>query len=427
MDAAGPEERSDAPATAFAALGTGAAVTLDSAELWWVDLPFRHPVTTSLGTHSHRPLVLVRLLCRSGDHTVYGWGECAALGDTTYDREDVASAFDTLARSLLPALVTRVAKAGGILPGVQALADLSGANSGTDGNAPMAVAALEMAVADAHLRAEGRSFADLLGVADRSVPVGAVVGTYHSVGDLTEEVTSLAEAGYSRVKLKIGPGWDLEPVAAVTTLAAASSPDASTRHPTPLLIQVDANGSYREEDTEHLSGLDRYPLLCIEQPLAPGDLDAHARLAARLATPICLDEDLDAPARIVQAVTTGACSVVCLKPARLGGVGAALGIVEWCRESATPLWLGGMFESGYARGVIAAIAALPGFSWPGDLSPASRYLAEDLVPAPVVFRQPEDGALAVRVANVPGMGPVPDRALLARRCVRRLEVVVPGR
>jgi O-succinylbenzoate synthase len=423
MDSAGPEERTGTPTAAWAALGIDSALTLDSAELSWVDLPFRHPITTSVGTHSNRPLVLVRLLCRSGGRTVEGWGECAALGDTAFHREDVTSAFDALARSLLSALVTRVANAGGSLPGMAALADLAG----TDANAPMAFAALEMAVADAHLRAEGRSFADLLGVAGRSVPVGAVVGIHRSVGDLTEEVTSLAEEGYSRVKLKIGPGWDLAPVAAVTTLAATASPYGSTGNLAPFLIQVDANGSYREEETEHLSGLDRYPLLCIEQPLEPGDLDAHARLAARLATPICLDEDLDAPARIVQAVTTGACSVVCLKPARLGGLGAALRTVEWCRESATPLWLGGMFESGYARGVIAAVAALRGFSWPGDLSPASRYLAEDLVPAPVVSRQPEDGALAVRVPTVPGMGPVPDPVLLARRCVRRLDVVVPGR
>ncbi len=423
MDAAGPGERTDAPSAAWAALGTGGAVTLDSAELWWVDLPFRHPVATAVSTHSRRPLLLVRLGCRRDGRAVDGWGECAALGDTTYHNEDVVSAFDVLGRSLLPALVTRVASAGGILPAVAALADLPG----TDGSEPMAFAALEMAVVDAHLRAEGRSFADLLGVSGRSVPVGAVVGTHRSVDDLKEEVTALADEGYARVKLKIGPGWDLAPVAAVATLAARASSGASTGDPAPLLIQVDANGSYREEDADHLSGLDRYPLLCIEQPLAPGDLEAHARLARRLATPICLDEDLDDPSRIVEAVTAGACSVVCLKPARLGGVAAALGTIEWCRASATRLWLGGMFESGYARGVNVALAALPGFSWPGDLNPASRYLAEDLVAPPALFRRPEDGALAVRVPTVPGMGPAPDTDLLVRRCVRRLDLMVPGR
>ena len=113
MDVYGSAERLDAASSSWAAVGTGPPIALTSAELWWVDLPFRHPVTTSVGTHSHRPLVLVRLVCRRDGRTVDGWGECAALGDTTYHSEDVAGAFDVLGRSLLPALVTRVVGAGG--------------------------------------------------------------------------------------------------------------------------------------------------------------------------------------------------------------------------------------------------------------------------------------------------------------------------
>ena len=147
---------------------------------------------------------------------------------------------------------------------------------GQDSNAPMAFAALEMAVADAHLRAEGRSFADLLGVAGRSVPVGAVVGTHRSVGDLTEEVTSLVEEGYSRVKLKIGPGWDLVPVAAAASLAARSSSGASHRRSGAALDpgrrQRLLPRAGRRSSVRRSTGI---RLLCSSSRSQPGDLEAH--------------------------------------------------------------------------------------------------------------------------------------------------------
>ncbi len=426
MDAGDTDQPTAAGPAAWAGLGTRPAPILVSAELWWIDLPFRRPVTTSVGTHSHRPLLLVRLGCRTGARAVDGWGECAALGDTAYHDEDVPGAFDVLGRTLVPALVARAQARGGTLPGTAALGELPGAR----GN-PMAFAALEMAVADAHLRCEGRSLADLLGVAGRRVPLGAVVGTQRSVDDLKTEVAVLADEGYTRLKLKIGPGWDLEPVAAVAALGRRAPADGEGSHPTrngpaALLIQVDANGAYREQDADHLARLDRHRLLCLEQPLPPGDLEAHARLARQLATPICLDEDLDSPSQVQRAVRSGACSVVCVKPARLGGVAAALETIDRCTASSTPLWLGGMFESGYARGVNTALAALPGFSWPGDLSPARSYLAEDLVQAVTPDRRDPDGALEACLPTQPGMGPAPEEEVVRRRCVRRLEVPVDG-
>ncbi len=292
----------------------------------------------------------------------------------------------------------------------------TGTDTGVD--APMAFAALEMAVADAHLRVEGRSFAEVLGVAGAERPGGSrrpgpPVGGRPGGRNRLVGRGGVFE-GQAQDRTRVGP--------------RAGGGRGVARHATaaPFLIQVDANGTYREQDADHLAGLDRYPLLCVEQPLPPGDLEAHARLARHLATPVCLDEDLDSPSTVRRAVTGGACSVVCLKPAHLGGLAAALETVSWCTASATPLWLGGMFESGYARGVNTALAALPGFSWPGDLSPAPSYLAEDLVSA--ATRRPAGRG---RRAG----GPRPDSARhgsrsggggVRRRCVRRLDVVVPG-
>jgi O-succinylbenzoate synthase len=201
-----------------------------------------------------------------------------------------------------------------------------------------------------------------------------------------------------------------------------------------LRLQVDANGSYADADGDHLAGLDRFELLCLEQPLAPtgpvgpsdpAGLDAHVRLARRLTTPICLDESLDSPATTFDALARGACSVVCVKPSRLGGLGAALQVIESCAASGVPLWMGGMFESGYARGVNTTLAALNGFSWPGDLRPAGSYLDQDLVGEPGLFRSGPGSALRVELPRGPGLGEPPDRRILERLAVARVGIDAP--
>jgi O-succinylbenzoate synthase len=159
-------------------------------------------------------------------------------------------------------------------------------------------------------------------------------------------------------------------------------------------------------------------LLCLEQPFDRGDLEAHARLAERVTTPICLDESIDSPESARRALAMGACSVVCVKPSRLGGIGAALDLVEVCAATRVPLWMGGMFESGYARGVNTTMAALPGFTWPGDLSPARWYLGDDLVPGPELARTGADGGLVAAVPAGPGMGPPPDLGALRKYAER---------
>ncbi len=267
-----------------------------------------------------------------------------------------------------------------------------------------------MAVADAHLRAEDRPWAAVLGVEGVGVALGAVVGQFAALDDLVAEVQRLHRQGYIRVKVKIGPGWDVEPLQAVTRAVPG------------LFVQADANGSYTKDDLGHLVGLDRFGLLCLEQPFDRADLASHRLLAGRLATPICLDESIDSPDSARQALDTGACSVVCIKPSRLGGLGNALELVQSCSQTQVPLWMGGMFETGYARGVNTALAALPGFTWAGDLSPAGSYLGEDLVPGPELNRRQPDGVLCTVAPRGAGMGPRPDPRTVVARAAQRQSI-----
>lgn len=378
--------------------------------LWLVELPFRRPVRTAKGAHRRRPLVLVQVEAHASGSMVEGWGECAALADTTFDSEDVTRSFTLLEHALVPGLIDLALRAGTRLPRPSELAGIRGA--APDGT--LAYAALEMAVADVHLRAEGRSLADALGVAAHQVPVGAVVGQAGSIDALVADVGDWVEAGYRRIKMKIGPGWDLAPVDAVTR----AFPDLS--------VQVDANGSYQRDQVDLLSALDRFGLLCIEQPLGRGDLEGHAWLADRLTTPVCLDESLDSLPTTRRALDLGACSVVCVKPARLGGLGAAIDVVTLCTETGVPMWMGGMYESGYARGVNATLAALPGFAWPGDLSPAEGYLGVDLVPPCPARSDGQDRSPVVDLPGGTGLGPIPDRRLLEELVQRRTRIEIPG-
>ena len=388
----------------------GPGLTLDAVDLWSVEAGFIRPVRTARGEHRSRPLVLVQLHGRAGGLEVEGWGECAALADPTYDNEDAISALAVLEGSLVPALAAETTRAGAVLPGPSGLDPVRRVAPG----APLAFAALEMAVADAHLRAEGRTLAQVLGVEERPVPIGAVVGQSATIGALLDEVGMLADQGYARVKMKIGPGWDLEPIGAVTG-------EDST-----LQLQVDANGSYARSDIGHLSRLDQFGLLCLEQPFGRHDLGSHRLLADRITTPVCLDESIDSADAARRALATGACSVVCVKPSRLGGLGAALDLIQSCTEASVPLWMGGMFESGYARGVNATLAVLPGFAWPGDLSPAGSYLEVDPAPGSVPTPSAPGGTLCVLPPSSGGLGRPPEVGILEERRTEWRRILAPG-
>ena len=380
-------------------------------ELYRVDLAFCSPVTTAAGAHTRRPVAFVRVVA----HEAEGWGECAALAEGT----SVDPAFDAVLGALeesgVGRLLAAVAARDGELPPASQVPALFGSGP----VAHFVAATLEMAVLDAELHASGEPLWARLGVeeavATAGVPVGHLVGIPkdRSVDALVARVDVLVRsASTARVRVKIEPGWDTEPLRALRDAFPS------------LALQADANGSYRWEvagagggrdgggrdggldDARRLVELDGLGLSCIEQPLAPSDLAALRQLAARLDTPVALDESLTSLGRVRDALRYGACGVACLKPARLGGLLRAKTAVNACRESGAGAFVGGFFESGFARAANAALAGLAGLTLPGDLSDPAEYLAD---PERVAVYPGLDGAL-VRPFGGPGVAPPPSPA-----------------
>ncbi len=371
---------------------------LEGLELRLLELELRRPVGTAQGAHRQRPVALVRVVTDEAD----GWGECGALPGGTLVDPPLEDVWPVLTQLGPDRLADAAGARGGKLPPAAQVASLF--DAGPVGR--LIAATLEMAVLDAELRATGTPLWQRLGVAPataaRGVAAGALVGipADRDVGVLVADVARVAAAGAARVRCKIEPGWDRVPVAAVR----AAHPD--------LPLQVDANGSYLldsgdDRDAARLVALDELEIACVEQPLPPADLPAHAVLATRLSTPVCLDESLSTVRRVVDALRYHACGAACLKPPRLGGLLAARRAVARCRVAGIPAFVGGLFETGLGRSANAALAALDGFAWPGDLSDPGDYLAVDPFPYP--------GAKGGRVplSQAPGIAGTPDGAILA--------------
>jgi O-succinylbenzoate synthase len=256
----------------------------------------------------------------------------------------------------------------------------------------MAKAALEAALLDYFTRLEGISLASYLGATQTRVASGVSVGIQPSIDKLLDVVGRYVADGYVRIKLKIEPGRDIEPVRAVRKAFG----DA-------MLLQVDANAAYRVEDAEHLARLDEFNLLLIEQPLPEEDLVGNVELAKRVRTPICLDESITTIEVARGALDIGACSIINIKPGRVGGYLEAKKIHDLCLARGVPVWCGGMLETGIGRAANLALAALPGFTLPGDTSASKRYFATD-VTTPFELR---DGYIDVPTGPGIGVTPIP--------------------
>jgi O-succinylbenzoate synthase len=289
------------------------------------------------------------LLVRIDTADATGWGECVADDEPTYSSEYADGAQHLIREHLLPRLTGDVSAA--------RVAPLLAAVKGH----PMAKAAVETALLDAELRAAGMSFGSYLGaVADR-VPAGVSVGIHPTVPELLDAVDGYLAEGYLRIKLKIEPGWDVEPVRAVREQFGDD-----------ILLQVDANTAYRLSDARHLARLDAFDLLLIEQPLPEDDVRGHAELATVVRTPICLDESITSARAAADAIALGACSIVNIKAGRVGGYLEARRVHDVCAANGVPVWCGGMLETGLGRAANVALAALPNFVLPGDTSASRR-------------------------------------------------------
>ncbi|NYD43743.1 O-succinylbenzoate synthase [Nocardioides panaciterrulae] len=358
-------------------------VKLEGVELRRIAMPLVSPFRTSFGTQTARDILLLRAVTADGE----GWGECVAMADPLYSSEYVDATADVLRRFLLPALsdaAEELQRHGA--PAVNAVLHKFKGHR-------MAKAALEMAVLDAELRAAGRSWARELGAVHDRVPSGVSVGIHDSIPALLDVVGGYLDAGYVRIKLKIEPGWDVEPVRAVRE-----------RFGDDLLLQVDANTAYTLRDARHLARLDAFDLLLIEQPLEEEDVLGHAELARQIRTPVCLDESIVSAQTAAAAISLGACSIINIKPGRVGGYLEAVRIHDLAAAHGLAVWCGGMVETGLGRAANAALGALPGFTLPGDISASDRFYRTDITEALTISEGYMD------VPDGPGLGvtPVPD-------------------
>jgi o-succinylbenzoate synthase len=363
-------------------------------ELLLVELPLVRPFRTSFGEVAEKRCILVRVETDGGE----GWGECVADTRPDFSGEFNDGAWQVLRDFLAPAL----ARAGDVDVG-----SVEESFAAIRGN-PMAKAALLDAFVDAELRADGTSLASWLGAERARVECGVSIGIAPSVEALLAQVDGYLAEGYRRIKLKIEPGTDIDRVRAVR----AAHPD--------ILLSVDANAAYTPSDTDVFRAMEDLGLLMIEQPLHHEDLLRHAELQANLRTDLCLDESIRSVADAAAALDLGACRIVNIKQGRVGGVLEARRIHDLCRERGVPVWCGGMLETGVGRALNLALAAMPGFTLPGDTSASARYFADDLTPP---FELAPDGTMAV--PSEPGIGvtPLPERL---QACVTRRESCAPG-
>jgi O-succinylbenzoate synthase len=302
------------------------------------------------------------------------------MSEPLYSPEYTYACIDLIKRFLLPALKrTREFKAEEV---ATILRPFLGGR--------MAKASLETAILDAQLKDERRSLAVFLGATKSRVECGVSVGIANNLNSLVEEVKHYLDAGYRRIKLKIEPGWDIEAVKTIRKIWPE------------IPLQVDANQAYSRDDGKHLAQLDEFNLLLIEQPLNEHDILGHAFLAKEVKTPICLDESIISLQSARDALALKATSVVNIKPGRVGGYIESVKIHDLCVKNRISVWCGGMLETGIGRAANLALAALPGFTLPGDISASARYFKQDIT-TPFIM---DDGYLTVPTGY--GIGITPD-------------------
>lgn len=342
-------------------------------EIRTIELPLVRPFRTSFGTQLHRELLLLKVTSRDG---AIGWSECVAMSEPLYSPEYTSGCQDVLERFLLPTLF----HSGDIH--AEEVAEIHRPFLGHQ----IAKAAIETAILDAELKEKGISFGSYLGSSRELIDCGVSVGIANTIDELIAEVGLYVSEGYRRIKLKIEPGWDIEPVRIIRDIWPN------------IPLQVDANQAYTRSDYEHLGALDPYDLLLIEQPLDEHDVLGHAELARVIDTPVCLDESITSFEAARDALALKATTIINIKPGRVGGYLESLKIHDLCVENNIAVWCGGMLETGIGRAANIALASLPGFTLPGDTSASSRYFHRDIT-TPFVM---DDGKL--HVPHGPGIG-----------------------
>jgi len=332
------------------------------------------PFEISNGVSYERRIVLVE----ADVDGIAGWAECVAGETPQYSPETVETAWHVLRDHLWPLMKGK---------DFASAADVSDMLESVRGH-NMAKGGLEAAVWDAEAKHKGVPLWRLLGGTREEIASGVSVGIKSSLDELVATVKKELDAGYQRIKIKIKPGKDLEPVKRL-------------RQEFPKIkLTVDANSAYRLEDWPVLKQFDAYYLMMIEQPLGWEDIYSHAELQKKLSTPICLDECVHTFEQARAAIALGACKIINIKLGRVGGFTGARRIHDLCQQNSIPVWCGGMLESGIGRAHNIALSTLPNFTLPGDVSASRRYWIEDII-EPEVVVSPQG---TIRVPTGPGIG-----------------------
>ena len=355
---------------------------IDSITLHHISMPLVAPFETSFGREINRECVIITLQSEG----LAGYGECVATRDPGYNYETTGTAWHILKDFVAPLILGKEVK------------DADDFQKRVDGirGHQLAKAGVEMALWDLLGKRDGRSLKEMFGGRRDRVEVGVSIGIQESAQALVRTAAFYVEQGYRRVKIKIKPGREVDE----TTAVRRAYPD--------LRLQVDANSAYTLETATALKAIDDLDLLLIEQPLYEDDIWDHRKLQAEFKTPICLDESVVTPRHARYALEMEACRIINIKAARVGGLSQGLAIHDYCQGRGVPVWCGGMLETGVGRASNLAIASLPGFVLPGDISASDRYYARDITNERFVLNADS----TIDVPDGHGLGVTIDKAAL---------------
>ncbi|MBE0680837.1 MAG: o-succinylbenzoate synthase [Anaerolineales bacterium] len=347
---------------------------IESGSLYHVSMPLIAPFETSFGRETNRQCIIIEIRSEG----LVGYGECVATRDPGYNYETTGTSMHILKDFIAPLLLGKDLKDA---------VDFQEKVSGIRGH-HLAKAGVEMAIWDLLGKRAGKSLRELFGGVRDKVEVGVSIGIQSSPEKMVETVAEFVKQGYTRVKLKIKPGKDVEVAAAVRK----AFPN--------LRLQVDANSAYSMEDAPRLKPLDDLNLLLIEQPLFEDDIWDHHKFQQQFETPVCLDESIVTPRHARYAIEMKACKIINIKAGRLGGLSQGVMVHDLCQKNNMPVWCGGMLETGIGRASNLALASLPNFLLPGDVSASDRYYERDITNERFVLN-PDS---TIDVPRGPGLG-----------------------
>ncbi|MED1097893.1 MULTISPECIES: o-succinylbenzoate synthase [Bacillus] len=363
--------------------------------LYHVTMKLKSPFTSSLETLTDRKFIILEAEDESGKK---GWGEVSAFSSPWYTEETLETCYHMLKDFFIPELMDGQVHHPTEVP--KLLEKYRGNR--------MAKAGVEAAFWDLYSKQEGRTLSSCIGGVRTQIPAGVAVGM-NRMDTMLSEIHDHLQAGYKRIKIKIKPGHDIEPLKIIRA------------HFPGLSIMADANSSYQLKDISGIKALDQFDLMMIEQPLAYDDIVDHRHLQKHIKTPICLDESILSADDARKAIELGSCKVINIKPARVGGLTEALKIHKVCKENNIPVWCGGMVETGISRAQNIALASLSQFTIPGDISSSSRFWENDIIEPNITV---ENGY--IQVPQSPGIGFDIDQSRLSN-CTSKIDVFTKQR